>query len=83
MTEQDRVNWCIRWISRMAFKYGGIIVAKTGRNLDWGQAICREQYGENWAEEGIPDSPTDQDIERMRRWEYEGKHPDWVEEIIR
>ena len=77
--ERERVVWVSDWISRMAEKYGGAVYDTNGKTWDWGQALCRECYGEDWndviAELGI-ETPSREDIDRERRWEA-GELPDW------
>jgi len=80
--ERKRVNITLDWTYRMAMKYGGTVYEKNGKRWDWGQAICREQYGPNWShlpEGELPETPTNDDIVRMVEWE-EGDIPDWVDQ---
>lgn len=46
---------------------------------DWGQALCREQYGIMWNYMELPECPTQKDVDRAKRWE-EGEIPSWVKE---
>lgn len=75
--EQKRVRWVLDWIERMARKHGGTVYEKNGESWDWGQALCRECYGEDWMEK-VPATPTWDDIAQGRRWEN-GEIPDWVD----
>ena len=79
LEEQQRVNWVVDWTGRMARRYGGTVYDKSGKTWDWGQALCRECYGEDWNNEisrlGI-ETPSWEDINRARRWEN-GELPDW------
>ena len=73
--ELNRVAWVMAWVIRMAEKHGGTVCEK-GRAWDWGQALCRECYGENW-QDVVPETPTRDDIKRAMQWEN-GDIPDWV-----
>lgn len=43
-------EWLANWTRRMANKFGGSVFdIETGKAWDWGQAICREVYGPEWA----------------------------------
>lgn len=75
LEEQQRVNWVLNWMGRMARRYGGTVHDKSGKTWDWGQALCRECYGENW-NNIVPETPSWEDIDRARRWE-KGELPDW------
>ena len=71
------VNVILSWTSRMARAYGGTVYERSnGKAWDWGQAICREQYGPNWSSLGL-DSPTGEDVERALEWEL-GDWPKWA-----
>ena len=70
--------WLIEWIERMSGKYSGIVHGADGRTYDWGQALAREMYGQNWAVLDIPDDPSDADVRRAIQWER-GDWPAWVE----
>jgi len=77
--EQKRINWVLDWTDRMARRYGGTVYDKKGLRWDWGQALCRECYGEDWNNEidrlNIQ-TPSLEDIDRAKRWE-EGELPEW------
>jgi hypothetical protein len=82
--EQQRVNWVLDWISRMTDKFGGTCREKetsetVGKSWDWGQALCRLCYGEDWnnyiSEQNI-ETPSWEDIEKAKEWEA-GKNPEW------
>lgn len=62
----------------MTVKHGGKVYEKDRHQWwDWGQALCREQYGKDW-NNLTPDEPTDED--RQRAWSWEGGDiPDWVD----
>jgi len=78
LNEEERVNWIINWIFRMSKKHGGIVFDKNGKIWDWGQALCRECYGENWINERLPESPTIESVKRAQQWEA-GDIPSWVD----
>lgn len=80
LDEQDRIVWVIEWIKRMGRRYDGIVYEKNGKTWDWGQALCRECYGPDWSNI-IGESPTQDDIERARRWEA-GDIPKWVDKRL-
>lgn len=69
------------WINRMAGRFGGTVVERgTGKTWDWGQALCREQFGPNWVDELRRRHLEDADetsVEIARRWEG-GEWPAWV-----
>ena len=71
-------DWVIKWIGRMARKYGATVWDKDGRWWDWGQALCREQYGREWMKT-VPDEPTDDDVLRAFQWEKKNI-PSWVDQ---
>lgn len=74
--EALRVRVVIDWIGRMSVRYGGRVSDnETGRAWDWGQALCREQYGADFGK--WPDSPTGADVARAIRWER-GEWPAWA-----
>ncbi|MEM3452120.1 MAG: hypothetical protein QW835_00640 [Candidatus Hadarchaeum sp.] len=66
----------IKWIRRMASKYGGIVYGKDGKTYDWGQALMRECYGPDWCYLNL-DKPTLQDVSRALAWEN-GEWPEWA-----
>lgn len=68
------VRRIIEWIDRMASTHGGVVCGH-GRQWDWGQALCVEQYGLDFA--AWPENPTRADVERAMRWEA-GEWPEWV-----
>lgn len=78
--ERKRVRWVLDWTSRMARKHGGTVYEKNGKRWDWGQALCRECYGEGW-NDIVPETPSWDDIARADRWEKEDI-PDWVDMIL-
>ena len=80
-------QYIIDWVTRMAWKYGGSVYEKDGKEWDWGQALCRETYGKNWMtdeefnknEEIPPEEPAPKRfLEDAIKWE-KGIHPDWVD----
>lgn len=77
--EEELVHWVLDWIDRMAKHYGGTVYDKNGKRWDWGQALCRECYGEDWNTEIgrlNVQTPSPEDIDRAKRWE-EGELPEW------
>jgi len=81
-----RTAWVIGWIDRMAAKYGGVLHDReTGRQWDWGQALCRQMYGPDWynqadwaAADDAPDVPAEA-ISAAKAWES-GGWPAWAEQ---
>jgi len=71
------VQWVLGWIDRMVDRYGGCIYDKNGLVHDWGQALARTCYGDNWTEV-VPENPTDLDITKAIDWE-KGNCPAWVD----
>ena len=70
-------QWVIGWVERMSAKHGGTVIdATSGKALDWGQALCREFYGPDWAKL-VEDDPTAAEVVRAQAWEN-GDWPDWV-----
>ena len=70
----------LEWVKRMRTKNGPIVRAKDGEEFDWGQALCREQFGVEWKKYMcIHDiaAPTKNDLDRAIRWE-KGEIPDWI-----
>jgi len=68
------------WVKRMTGKYGSIVKTIEGTELDWGQALCREQFGTDWEQYMLQNNitmPTKADLEKAIEWE-EGNIPDWV-----
>lgn len=62
----------------MASKYGGSVYERNRYYpWDWGQALARECYGENW-NSVVPDNPTRDDVSRAQLWEN-GDWPSWVD----
>lgn len=78
--ERIRVNWVLEWTVRMAKRYGGTVYEKNGKTWDWGQALARECYGEDW-NNLVPETPSWEDIANARAWEL-GKIPDWVDQNL-
>ena len=68
------------WVKRMNEKHGNTVYSISGELFDWGQALCREQFGEDWQNYMISNNilmPTQEDLDRAIRWE-EGEVPEWV-----
>ena len=75
----NNANWIIDWIIRMTHRYGGKVYEKNRYMWwDWGQAIAREQYGEDW-NDIVPAEPSNEDVLRAREWE-QGNIPSWVDQ---
>ena len=71
-------RYVIAWCGRMATKYGGSVYEKDRHYpWDWGQALCREQYGEDW-NNLVPNDPSTEDALRASLWE-KGEWPVWVD----
>jgi len=78
---KDTTRFIIDWISRMAQTYGGSVYTKEGKCLDWGQAICYEQYGKDWnkyLDDNDIEDPDEESLRLAKKWES-GEHPDWVD----
>lgn len=59
----------------MSTKYGGAVRDKElCKRLDWGQALARGQYGEDW--NNLVDEPNQETVEIAKSWE--DKLPDWI-----
>ena len=72
MTKETRT--IIDWIYRMVPRYGGTVYGY-GRTWDWGQALCVEQYGLDFA--AWPNAPSAADVTRAFQWER-GVWPAWA-----
>jgi len=77
-------TWVSAWINRMTKAHGGRVrvhdyyeAPGTVRTFgyDWGQALCREQYGADPS--AWPADPTVEDVARARKWE-KGDWPEWA-----
>ena len=77
-------EYVVEWTSRMARRYGGIVYDdETGRQWDWGQALCREVYGPDWM--NSPEfkkmdeagGPFAADVKAAEAWEA-GAWPEWA-----
>ena len=79
MTEEQCLEFIFGWITRMSNEWGTVYgVGVPPYGYDWGQALCREQYGPEWGTmPDLPDSPTEDDVERAKAWEA-GDWPDWA-----
>jgi hypothetical protein len=79
MTDIEWDKWITEyicdWVRRMALTYGGIVKGEDGKTYDWGQALCREQYGDD--PKDWPDIPSYLDLLRAKKWEG-GEWPEWV-----
>ena len=78
---QEYWIYLVEWCNRMSKMHGSIVYDKNGDKLDWGQAICREWYGENWKElvdDNIPIEQLKKVVKRADEWE-KGSIPDWVD----
>lgn len=72
---RQRTRAIIGWVDRMTAAHGGIVHGRDGRQWDWGQALCVEQYGLDYT--AWPESPSGADVHRALRWEA-GEWPEWV-----
>jgi hypothetical protein len=68
-------KWIIGWINRMSETHGSIVTDLLGNTYDWGQALCRECYGEDWENIQVS-NPPDNDLLRAQDWE-DGLWPEW------
>ena len=81
-------RWITAWVERMNTKYPGWSYPSENA-IEFGQGICREMYGKNWAKdirwkrENNKDSELEDIdpnvIDRARRWE-DGEIPGWCSE---
>jgi len=76
-------DWQDGWIQRMTRAYGGTVRDREGGpwyGWDWGQALCRAQYGLDWNEivgEQRIVSPDEESVRIARAWEA-GEWPSWA-----
>ena len=64
----SETRFVCEWIDRMTQKHGGSVYdMKTGRTLDWGQALAFHRYGYNNPDQ--PDGPDTIDMETAKQWE--------------
>lgn len=72
-------EWQDGWITRMARRFGGTVHDKEGPpyGWDWGQALCRAQYGLDWSKLDIPDGPDEESVRIAQAWE-DGEWPAWA-----
>jgi len=83
--QKEVVIEILNWAKRMKEKYGDIVVSKTGDNYDWGEALCREQFGPDWQHYMISNDitiPTKKDLLRAIEWE-KGDEPSWVNSYVK
>ena len=80
-------QYLIDWTVDMARRYGGTVWDRSGKQWDWGQAICREMYGADWMKDAefrtLNDTPDtepvpDDVLKRARDWQF-GEWPSWVD----
>jgi hypothetical protein len=76
----NNTTFVMGWIERMTAKTteAGIFDFSQSCYLDWGQALCREQYGAN--SDSWPEIPSDEDVKRAHLWEA-GVYPKWSEPV--
>lgn len=76
----ENAHFVIEWIGRMTTQFGpNVLDMETGRVWDWGQALCRAQYGPDWStRRDLPDEPTDTAVSIARQWEG-GAWPEWAD----
>ena len=79
--QKQNVHFVLEWVNRMTKQYGDTVFDKVNNeNLDWGQALCRESYGESWATfmtQNHIEMPGSDEVQKAKEWEA-GKIPDWV-----
>jgi hypothetical protein len=79
--EKTVIIGVLGWAKRMAEKNGDTVIDKNGAKLDWGQALCREQFGINWQnymQTNNISKPTNADFDKALEWEH-GATPEWVD----
>lgn len=84
LSEKERtvVHYVLEWAKRMGEANGRVVVDVSGMKYDWGQALCREQFGPDWINYMRTQNiivPDEDDLERALEWE-QGVKPDWVSE---
>ena len=72
-------EFVLRWITKMSRKHGGLVIAKNGTRLDWGQALCYDVYGPDW--NSIVGNNNDDEValamvDAAKQWDK--KRPNWV-----
>ena len=80
-------DWLVNWTSRMTVRFGGEVYDRQlKRGWDWGQALMREIYGEDWQNhpgfDEVNDIPPDEPAPDIlltvaRSWER-GEWPKWA-----
>jgi len=50
--------------------------------LDWGQALARGVYGEDWREEGDLDIVPGAAVTLAEQWEDKKNWPDWINRVF-
>ena len=78
--EKQIVLAVIEWANRMSISNGKTVIDSNEKRFDWGQALCREQFGPNWINHMINNNiiiPTQEDLDKALDWE-KGNKPDWV-----
>lgn len=69
-------RFVIDWMNRMTARYGGIVKTIDVERLDWGQALARGVYGDDWNDSDLSFVP-DEAIKVATAWEVNGL-PDWI-----
>jgi hypothetical protein len=81
--EKTVILGILGWAKRMSENFGETIFDNHGNQFDWGQALCREQFGPNWHQHMQTNNiskPTNADLDRALEWEN-GVTPDWIDRI--
>lgn len=76
-------SFVIDWCGRMTEKFGPVVTGREGEYLDWGQALARSRFGEDWVKEVRKEenfAPDNEAVEIAKRWEN-GEWPEWAIEL--
>jgi len=78
--EQKNVRDIMEWVNRMTQKHGVCLYDELGTKYNWGTALCKELYGDNWQEymkkNGIA-CPNADAVAMAEVWES-GELPSWI-----
>jgi hypothetical protein len=78
--DKEVINGILEWVNRMNLAHGNTIKDKDGNEYDWGQALCRECYGEDWSNYMVENNiryPEQKELDRAIKWEN-GEIPEWA-----
>ena len=78
--QQSNIRFVLEWVNRMSERFGSTIQDMSGNEYDWGQALCRECYGDHWDDfmkKHNVTMPGAEAVEIAKRWE-DGEIPEWA-----